>query len=126
MKYYKSAMIVLLVFIIQSLIHYWIASYYELAQPLFFKMYGFLAFITLLVILIVEFTQQNFKEQLGFVFLAIIVFKFLAALFFMQLTELDQSSAKYHFLIAYLILIFIFTLYVASKLLNTDKKHLDY
>ncbi len=123
MKSYRAALIVVLIFLLQSILHYAIADYFDLATPLFFKMYGFLMFLTLLVIVLVEFTNRNFKEQLGFVFLAIIAFKFLAALFFMQLTNLDESSARYHFLIAYLLLILIYTLYVALKLWNTDKKH---
>ncbi len=123
MKKYQSLSIVILVFVLQTLLHYFIGSYYGLANEQFFKIYGFLFFITLVVLLIVEFSNAYFKEQLGFVFLAIIVFKLIAAILFMKMTDMSQSPQKYHFLLAYLFLILVYTIYVAQKLLNTDKKH---
>lgn len=123
MKNYKAPIVVILVFVMQTILHYFVAQQLEVAPDLFFRIYGFLFFVILSAILIIELSHIAFKEQLGFIFLAIIVFKFVAGLLFLKMADLNHSPIKYHFLIAYLLLIFVLVFYVAEKLLNTDKKH---
>ncbi len=123
MKQYTAAATVILVFVLQTLLHYFIGTTLGLSTDYFFQIYAFLFFITLFIILLIELSDLHFKEQLGFIFMAIIVFKFIAAIAFMKITDMSVAPQKYHFLIAYLMLIFVYTIYVARKLLRTDKKH---
>ncbi len=123
MKQYTAAAIVILLFVVQSILHYLIGTQLHLSTEHFFQIYGFLFLITIVILLVIELSNIHFKEQLGFIFLAIIVFKFIVAFLFMKMTDMSEAPQKYHFLIAYLFLVIMFTIYVAQKLLNTDKKH---
>ncbi|MCB9202695.1 MAG: hypothetical protein H6604_06595 [Flavobacteriales bacterium] len=102
----KNIIKLLAVFLAVAGVHYFV--FWEYSDELFFRIYGFLFLILIIVFYLLNISFKHFKEYLGYIFLGIIFVKLpLVKFYFDSLSMENLPNYKIHFIAPYLVSVFL-------------------
>lgn len=121
----KNNFILITLYMVMCLAHFFIFNFtVGCCQVIFFKYYLFLSLIFLLVITVMTISKIRFPEYLGFTFVGLVLVKL--SLMFIVMNKLDLKEIpyyKFHFIIPYLISLFLLTVYAVNMISKGEKNH---
>ncbi len=119
----KPATLYTLLFYVIAFLHFGIWYFFVQAFPqTFIRYYLFLSILFIMVLTILSIAKRIYPEYLGFVFMALTMFKL--AMFFIIRSKLNIDEVpnfKLHFIIPYLLALVLETLFAVGLLKDVSK-----
>jgi hypothetical protein len=119
---FLKAAVYLGIFLMFTLIHFFVMNFIFKSQADFMPVYVFTGIVCGISLIIITEANEYFQKYLAFIFVGIIALKLIAAKIFMDKFDLiEENEYKFSFLTLYLISIVLITIFAARLLLRPEK-----